>query len=57
MRIICRILLLNFALLSSGCSTMYDWMRADPAEQTKFIDGNCKLVEQSPDFPFKLIAW
>ena len=37
----------------SGCSTMYDWMRADPAEQTKFIDGNCKLVKQSPEFPFR----
>ncbi len=39
-------------LLSSGCSTMYSWMRADPAPQTSFLDGNFKLVEQSPKFPF-----
>ncbi len=42
-------------LLTSGCSTMYDWMRADPPEQTKFIDGNCKMVVQSPDFPFRMM--
>jgi hypothetical protein len=54
-KIFLQLLSLVLLLLASGCSTMYDWMRADPAEQTKFIDGNCKLVEQSPDFPFRMM--
>jgi len=48
----CSILLL---LTAFGCTTMYDWFRADPPEQTSFVDGHMKLVQQSPDFPFRMM--
>lgn len=50
-----HILCLSMLLLVSGCNAMYDFFRADPAPQTSFLDGSGKLVEQSPDFPFRKI--
>ncbi|HCE42025.1 MAG TPA: hypothetical protein DET40_00565 [Lentisphaeria bacterium] len=52
-RIFLHLLSIPLLLSVSGCSTMYDWLRADPAPQTSFLDGNFRMVEQSPDFPFR----
>ena len=54
-KILFHTLSLSILLCVSGCTTMYDWMRADPAPQTSFLDGNFKMVEQSPDFPFRMM--
>ena len=55
MRILFNILFLALMLPVAGCSTMYDWFRANPAPQTSFLDGSGNLVDQSPDFPFRRI--
>ncbi len=49
----CNMLIVSVMLIASGCSTMYDWLRADPAPETSFLDGTCKQVVQSPEFPFR----
>ncbi len=50
-----RILLLSLLLLCSGCSTMYDWLRANPAPSTTFLEGTPKQEMQTPDFPFRMM--
>ncbi|OGV37285.1 MAG: hypothetical protein A2X48_21200 [Lentisphaerae bacterium GWF2_49_21] len=53
MKVILNFISVSVLVLVSGCTTMYDWLRADPAPQTSFLDGSGKLVAQSPDFPFR----
>ena len=46
---------LSLLFFASGCSSLYEWFRADPAPQTPFLDGSGMLVDQSPEFPFRRI--
>jgi hypothetical protein len=55
MRILFNILFPALISLVAGCNTMYDWLRADPAPQTSFLDDSGKLVDQSPQSPFRRI--
>jgi len=55
MKILRNIFFLVLIFPAAGCSTMYDWLRADPAPQTSFLNGSGTLVDQSPDFPFRRI--
>ena len=45
-------ILISLMLLTSGCSSFYDAIRATPAPQTSFLPAQPKLKEMPPTFPF-----
>ncbi len=55
---ICRrsaalLILILLTVLTSGCNSFYDALRAEPAPQTSFLPAQPKLSEMPPTFPFR----
>lgn len=50
---ICLSNLILLLILSSGCNSFYDVLRATPAPQTSFLPSQPKLSEMPPTFPFR----
>lgn len=54
MKLNISVLSILIVVCTSGCTSMYDWLRADPPETT-YVDGHMKMVKQSADFPFRMM--